>query len=117
MNKIIQTLEQEQMTKTIPKFRSGDTVKVQVWVIEGNKKRLQAFEGTVFSVKNRNLNSSFSIRKISNGEGIERVFQTYSPIIDSITIKRQGDVRKSKLYYLRYKSGKSARIKEKINIK
>ncbi|CAL4323735.1 50S ribosomal protein L19 [Buchnera aphidicola (Eriosoma lanigerum)] len=117
MQNIIQILEQEQMTKTIPKFRSGDTVEVKVWVVEGSKKRLQAFEGIVIAVKNRKLNSSFCVRKISNGEGIERVFQTYSPIIETILIKRKGDVRQSKLYYLRSRIGKAARIKEKINVK
>ncbi|CAL4323627.1 50S ribosomal protein L19 [Buchnera aphidicola (Eriosoma grossulariae)] len=115
MNNIIQIIEKEQMTKIIPKFRSGDTIEVKVWVVEGSKKRLQSFEGIVIAIRNRQLNSAFCVRKISNGEGIERVFQTYSPIIDSVILKRKGDVRQAKLYYLRNRKGKSARIKEKIN--
>ncbi|HMI77027.1 MAG TPA: 50S ribosomal protein L19 [Buchnera sp. (in: enterobacteria)] len=112
---IIQEIETQQMRTDIPNFRPGDTLEIQVWVVEGSKKRIQAFEGIVIAIKNKQLNSSFSIRKISNGEGVERVFQTHSPIIEKITIKRQGSVRKSKLYFLRLRKGKSARIKEKIN--
>ncbi|CAL4322497.1 50S ribosomal protein L19 [Buchnera aphidicola (Chaitophorus sp. 3695)] len=114
MNNILNIIEKRQIKKDIPKFRSGDTIEVQVWVIEGTKKRLQSFEGIVISIKNRFLQSSFCVRKISNGEGVERVFQTHSKNIEKIFIKRKGFVRKSKLYYLRKKFGKSARIKEKI---
>jgi len=115
MLKIIKEIEEKQLKKNIPIFRSGDTVEVKVWVIEGSKKRLQAFEGIVIGIKNRYLNSSFTVRKISNGEGIERVFQTHSHSIDDIIVKRKGLVKKSKLYYLRNRTGKSARIKERIN--
>lgn len=112
---IIETLEQEQMQgRKIPDFRVGDTLVVQVKVIEGNRERLQAFEGVVIAKRNRGLNSAFTVRKISYGEGVERVFQTYSPIIDSISLKRRGDVNKAKLYYLRELRGKKARIKEKV---
>ncbi|AAM67936.1 50S ribosomal protein L19 [Buchnera aphidicola] len=114
MTNIIQEIEQEQLKENIPHFRPGDTVEVKVWVIEGSKKRLQSFEGIVISIKNRSLNSSFTVRKVSNGEGIERVFQTHSYSIDSIFVKRKGKVRKAKLYYLRTRTGKSARIKERI---
>ncbi|CAL4322461.1 50S ribosomal protein L19 [Buchnera aphidicola (Periphyllus testudinaceus)] len=114
MNNIIQKIEQKQIKSNIPKFNSGDTIEVQVWVIEGKKKRLQSFEGVVIAIKNRFLQSSFCVRKISNGEGVERVFQTHSCNIENIFIKRKGNVRKSKLYYLRKRFGKSARIKEKI---
>ncbi|WP_422667311.1 50S ribosomal protein L19 [Buchnera aphidicola] len=114
MNNIIQTIEKEQLKNNIPKFRPGDTIEVKVWVIESSKKRLQAFEGTVISIRNRHLNSSFTVRKISNGEGIERVFQTHSHSINSIVIKRKGFVRQAKLYYLRTRTGKSARIKERV---
>lgn len=107
-------LEQEQMKQDLPAFASGDTVVVQVKVTEGDKSRLQAFEGVVIAVKNRGLHSAFTVRKISNGVGVERVFQTHSPIVDSIEVKRRGDVRQSKLYYLRELSGKKARIKEKL---
>ncbi|TQV75514.1 50S ribosomal protein L19 [Aliikangiella marina] len=117
MSKIIDQLEQEQMTKDIPEFAPGDTVVVQVKVKEGDRERLQAFEGVVIGVKNRGLNSAFTVRKISYGEGVERVFQTYSPLVDSITVKRRGDVRQAKLYYLRELSGKAARIKEKLDTK
>jgi len=117
MSKIIDQLEQEQMNKEIPEIAPGDTVVVQVKVKEGDRERLQAFEGVVIAVKNRGLNSAFTVRKISYGEGVERVFQTYSPMIDSITVKRRGDVRQAKLYYLRERSGKSARIKEKLDTK
>ena len=117
MSKLIDQLEQEQMSKEIPEFAPGDTVVVQVKVKEGDRERLQAFEGVVIGVKNRGLNSAFTVRKISYGEGVERVFQTYSPLVDSITVKRRGDVRQAKLYYLRERSGKSARIKEKLDVK
>ncbi|WP_343183412.1 50S ribosomal protein L19 [Buchnera aphidicola] len=114
MKNIIHQIETKQIKKNIPKFNSGDTIEVKVWVMEGSKKRLQSFEGIVISKKNRFLQSSFCVRKISNGEGVERVFQTHSYNIKKIFIKRKGKVRKSKLYYLRKKFGKSARIKEKI---
>ncbi len=114
MSKIIEALEQEQMGKDIPEFAPGDTVVVQVKVKEGSRERLQAFEGVVIAKRNRGLNSSFTVRKISHGEGVERVFQTYSPTVDSINVKRRGDVRRAKLYYLRGRTGKAARIKEKI---
>jgi large subunit ribosomal protein L19 len=114
MSKIIEAIEKEQMDKEIPEFSPGDTVVVQVKVKEGNRERLQAFEGVVIGKRNRGLNSSFTVRKISHGEGVERVFQTYSPTVDSISVKRRGDVRRAKLYYLRGRTGKAARIKEKI---
>ena len=114
MSKIIEAIEQEQMNKEIPEFSPGDTVVVQVKVREGTRERLQAFEGIVIAKRNRGLNSSFTVRKISHGEGVERVFQTYSPTVDSIAVKRRGDVRRAKLYYLRGRTGKAARIKEKI---
>ena len=114
MSNIIQELEAEQMKKDIPDFAPGDTVVVQVRVKEGNRERLQAYEGVVIARKNRGLNSSFTVRKVSHGEGVERVFQTHSPAIAGIKVKRRGDVRRAKLYYLRERSGKSARIKEKI---
>lgn len=114
MSKIIEAIEQEQMGKEIPNFAPGDTVVVQVKVKEGTRERLQAFEGVVIAKRNRGLNSSFTVRKISHGEGVERVFQTYSPVVDSIEVKRRGDVRRAKLYYLRGRTGKAARIKEKI---
>jgi len=115
MSNIINALNAEQMKdKSIPQFNPGDTVVVQVKVKEGTRERLQAYEGAVIAIKNRGINSSFTVRKISHGEGVERVFQTYSPLIDSITVKRRGDVRRAKLYYLRERSGKSARIKEKV---
>ena len=114
MSKIIDVIEQDQMTKKIPKFAPGDTVVVQVKVKEGNRERLQAFEGVVIAKRNRGLNSSFTVRKVSHGEGVERVFQTYSPIVSEIKVKRRGDVRRAKLYYLRGRTGKAARIKEKI---
>ena len=113
-NKIIQMLEAEQMNKEIPTFAPGDTVVVQVKVKEGDRQRLQAFEGVVIAKRNRGLNSAFTVRKISNGVGVERTFQTYSPLVDSLAVKRRGDVRKAKLYYLRDLSGKAARIKEKL---
>jgi large subunit ribosomal protein L19 len=114
---LIQTLEQEEMTrlgKTIPDFAPGDTVVVNVNVVEGDRKRVQAYEGVVIAKRNRGVNSSFIVRKISSGEGVERTFQTYSPLIASIEVKRRGDVRRAKLYYLRERSGKSARIREKL---
>ena len=114
MSDIIKELEAEQMNREVPDFAPGDTVIVQVKVREGNNERLQAFEGVVIAKRNRGLNSSFTVRKISHGEGVERVFQTYSPLIASIKVKRRGDVRRAKLYYLRERRGKSARIKEKI---
>ncbi|AKQ33831.1 50S ribosomal protein L19 [Candidatus Coxiella mudrowiae] len=115
MNKIIQTLEQEQIqNKKIPAFRAGDSVVVQVKVKEGNRERLQAFEGVVIARRNRGLNSSFTVRKVSHGEGVERVFQLYSPLIAFINVKRRGDVRRTKLYYLRNLQGRKAKIKEKI---
>ena len=110
-NKIIQQLEAEQMNKEIPAFAPGDTVIVQVKVKEGDRSRLQAYEGVVIAKRNRGLNSAFTVRKISSGEGVERTFQTYSPLIAGIEVKRRGDVRRAKLYYLRERSGKSARIK------
>ena len=113
-NKIIQQIEAEQMSKEIPAFAPGDTVIVQVKVKEGDRSRLQAFEGVVIGKRNRGLNSAFTVRKISNGVGVERTFQTYSPLVASISVKRRGDVRKAKLYYLRDLSGKAARIKEKL---
>lgn len=112
---IIKELENEQLKKDVPAFGPGDTVVVQVKVKEGDKTRLQAYEGVVIAKRNRGLHSSFTVRKISNGEGVERVFQTHSPMIDSITLKRRGAVRRAKLYYLRDRSGKSARIREKLN--
>ncbi|MEO5844525.1 MAG: 50S ribosomal protein L19 [Caldimonas sp.] len=114
---MIQTLEREEiarLNRTIPAFAPGDTVIVSVNVVEGTRKRVQAFEGVVIAKRNRSLNSSFIVRKVSSGEGVERTFQTYSPLIASIEIKRRGDVRRAKLYYLRDRSGKSARIKEKL---
>ena len=111
---IIDELEQEQMTRDITEFAPGDTVLVQVKVKEGDRERLQAYEGVVIAKRNRGLNSAFTVRKISHGEGVERVFQTYSPVISSIEVKRRGDVRRAKLYYLRERTGKAARIKEKI---
>jgi large subunit ribosomal protein L19 len=114
MSKIIESIEQEQMDKEIPDFAPGDTIVVQVKVREGTRERLQAFEGIVIAKRNRGLNSSFTVRKISHGEGVERVFQTYSPTVSEIQVKRRGDVRRAKLYYLRGRTGKAARIKEKI---
>ncbi|MDW9401686.1 50S ribosomal protein L19 [Pseudomonas soli] len=114
-SKISQQLEAEQMSKEIPTFAPGDTIVVQVKVKEGDRSRLQAFEGVVIAKRNRGLNSAFTVRKISSGVGVERTFQTYSPQIDSLAVKRRGDVRKAKLYYLRDLSGKAARIKEKLS--
>ncbi len=119
-NKIIQMLEQEEiarLNKTIPIFAPGDTVVVQVKVKEGTRERLQAYEGVVIAIKKRGLNSAFTVRKISAGEGVERTFQTYSPLVESIEVKRKGAVKRAKLYYLRNRSGKSARIKEKLPAK
>ena len=113
-NSIISQIEAEQMKKEIPEFSPGDTVLVQVKVKEGHRSRLQAFEGVVIGKRNRSLNSAFTVRKISHGIGVERTFQTYSPLVDSIVVKRRGDVRQAKLYYLRELSGKAARIKEKL---
>ena len=113
-NNIISQIEAEQMTKEIPDFAPGDTVVVQVKVKEGTRERLQAFEGVVLAKRNRALNSAFTVRKISHGIGVERTFQTYSPLVDSIEVKRRGDVRQAKLYYLRELSGRAARIKEKL---
>ncbi|MBT4519164.1 MAG: 50S ribosomal protein L19 [Halieaceae bacterium] len=113
-NKIIAQLEAEQMDKEIPEFSSGDTVVVQVKVKEGSRERLQAFEGVVLGKRNRGLNSAFTVRKISHGVGVERTFQTYSQLVESITVRRRGDVRQAKLYYLRELSGRAARIKEKL---
>ncbi len=114
MSNIIEALDKEQMSREIADFNPGDTVVVQVKVKEGERERLQAFEGVVIARRNRGINSAFTVRKISHGEGVERVFQTYSPLIDSITVKRRGDVRQAKLYYLRGLQGKAARIKEKL---
>ncbi len=113
MTKIVEDITSKQI-KTVPNFSSGDTVVVSVKVKEGKRERIQAFEGVVVAIKNRGISSSFTVRKISYGEGVERVFQTHSPLIDNIKIKRRGDVRRAKLYYLRERSGKSARIKEKL---
>ncbi|UZD66962.1 50S ribosomal protein L19 [Marinobacter sp. AN1] len=113
-NDIISQIETEQMNREIPEFAPGDTVVVQVRVTEGNRERLQAFEGVVIGKRNRGMNSSFTVRKVSYGVGVERTFQTFSRLIDSISVKRRGDVRQAKLYYLRELSGKAARIKEKL---
>ncbi len=114
MSRIIEELEQEQMRTELPEFAPGDTVVVQVRVKEGNRERLQAFEGVVIAKRNRGLNSAFTVRKVSHGEGVERVFQSHSPAIASIKVKRRGDVRRAKLYYLRQREGKAARIREKV---
>lgn len=114
-NKIIQELEQEQLKQDVPDFSPGDTVVVQVKVTEGNRERLQAYEGVVIAKRNRGINSAFTVRKISHGVGVERTFQTHSRQVDSIAIKRRGDVRQAKLYYLRDLTGRAARIKEKLN--
>ncbi len=115
MSNIIADLEAEQMNREVPDFGPGDTVVVQVRVREGERERLQAFEGVVIAKRNRGLNSAFTVRKISHGEGVERVFQTYSPLIAGVEVKRRGDVRRAKLYYLRGRTGKAARIKEKLS--
>ena len=113
-NKVIEALEDEQLKTDIPEFAPGDTVVVQVKVREGNRERLQAFEGVVIGKRNRGLNSAFTVRKISHGVGVERTFQSHSPMIASVSVKRRGDVRQAKLYYLRELSGRAARIKEKV---
>ena len=113
-NKIIADTENEQLKTDLPEFSPGDTVTVQVKVREGTRERLQAYEGVVIGIRNRGVNSAFTVRKISHGVGVERTFQTHSPLIDSVTVKRRGDVRQAKLYYLRERSGRSARIKEKL---
>ena len=115
MTNSIQELEQAQLKNDLPEFGPGDTVRVQVRVKEGDRERLQAFEGVVIAKRNRGLNSSFTVRKISYGEGVERVFQAHSPLVASIEVRRRGDVRRAKLYYLRSRTGKSARIKQKIS--
>lgn len=114
MSQVIDQIEQEQLKQDVPSFQTGDTVIVQVRVKEGERERLQAYEGVVIAKRNRGLNSSFTVRKVSHGEGVERVFQTHSPAVAEIKVKRRGDVRRAKLYYLRERSGKSARIKEKV---
>ena len=114
MSKIIEELNRQQLKQDLPDFSSGDTVVVQVKVREGNRERLQAFEGVVIAKRNRGLNSAFTVRKLSHGEGVERTFQTHSPMIADIKVKRRGKVRRAKLYYLRGRTGKAARIKEKI---
>jgi len=114
MSKIIDEINAEQMGKEVPTFGPGDTVVVQVKVKEGSRERLQAFEGVVIAKRNRGLHSAFTVRKISHGEGVERVFQTFSPLVDSVEVKRRGDVRRAKLYYLRGLTGRAARIKEKL---
>ena len=114
MSTIIDEINQEQIQREIPDFSPGDTVVVNIWVREGDRQRLQAFEGVVIARRNRGLNSAFTVRKISHGTGVERVFQTYSPLIESINVKRRGRVRRAKLFYLRNLEGKAARIKEKL---
>lgn len=116
-NKIIEQIENQQMEKTLPEFGPGDTVVVQVKIREGDRERLQAFEGVVIGKRNRGLNSSFTVRKISHGVGVERTFQSYSPLVDSVKLKRRGDVRQAKLYYLRELTGRAARIAEKLDKK
>jgi large subunit ribosomal protein L19 len=114
MSRVIDQIEQQQLKQGVPDFAPGDTVVVQVRVTEGDRERLQAYEGIVIAKRNRGLNSSFTVRKVSHGEGVERVFQTHSPAVAEIKVKRRGDVRRAKLYYLRDLSGKAARIKEKV---
>lgn len=114
MSRVIDEIEQQQLKEDVPSFAPGDTVVVQVRVTEGDRERLQAYEGIVIAKRNRGLNSSFTVRKVSHGEGVERVFQTHSPAVAGIQVKRRGDVRRAKLYFLRERSGKSARIKEKV---
>jgi len=114
-NKIIQELDKEQLKTDVADFAPGDTIVVQVKVKEGDRERLQAFEGVVIAVRNRGVNSAFTVRKISHGVGVERTFQTHSPLVDSIAVKRRGDVRQAKLYYLRELTGRAARIKEKLS--
>jgi large subunit ribosomal protein L19 len=117
MSTIINQINAEQMNREIPDFAAGDTVEVKVKVTEGTRERLQAFTGIVIAKRNRGINSAFTVRKMSHGEGVERVFQTYSPSIEAISVTRRGDVRRAKLYYLRGLTGKAARIKEKLNVK
>ncbi len=117
MSTIIDEINQEQTQREIPDFSPGDTIVVNIWVREGDRQRLQAFEGVVIARRNRGLNSAFTVRKISHGTGVERVFQTYSPLIESIKVKRRGRVRRAKLFYLRNLEGKAARIKEKLTRK
>ena len=117
MSRIIDEIEREQMVDGIPDFAPGDTVVVRVRVREGSRERVQAFEGVVIAIRNRGLNSAFTVRKVSHGEGVERVFQTHSPALAGVEVKRRGDVRRAKLYYLRERSGQSARIKEKLKRK
>ena len=117
MSNIINQIENEQLKKDLPVFSAGDTVVVNVWVIEGERKRIQAFEGVVIAKRNRGLNSSFTVRKVAHGEGVERVFPLHSPVVESINVKRRGDVRRAKLYNLRELSGRAARIKEKVGAK
>jgi large subunit ribosomal protein L19 len=114
MSNIIEMIEREQMTREVPVFSPGDTVVVHVKVKEGNRERLQAFEGVVIAKRNRGFNSSFTVRKVSHGEGVERTFQTYSPAVNDIVVKRRGDVRRAKLYYLRERRGNAAKIREKV---
>jgi large subunit ribosomal protein L19 len=114
---IIEQLNKEQMTKVLPAFAPGDTIEVKVKVREGDRERLQAYEGVVIAIRNRGLDSAFTVRKVAHGEGVERVFQTYSPNVAEVTVKRRGDVRRAKLYYLRDLVGKAARIKEKLAVK
>ena len=114
MSKIVEDIEKARMTRQVPDFKPGDTVIVQVKVVEGDRERVQAYEGIVIAISNRGLNSSFTVRKISHGEGVERVFQAHSPAISDVVVKRRGSVRRAKLYYLRALSGKAARIEEKI---
>jgi len=114
MSQVIDQIERDQLKQDVPSFAPGDTVVVQVRVKEGDRERLQAYEGVVIAKRNRGLNSSFTVRKVSHGEGVERVFQTHSPAVAGIEVKRRGDVRRAKLYYLRERSGKSARIREKV---
>jgi large subunit ribosomal protein L19 len=114
MSRVIEEIERQQLKQGVPEFAPGDTVVVQVRVKEGDRERLQAYEGIVIAKRNRGLNSSFTVRKVSHGEGVERVFQTHSPAVAEIKVKRRGDVRRAKLYYLRDLSGKAARIKEKV---
>ena len=116
-NKIIEKIETEQMGKKLPEFSPGDTVVVQVKIKEGDRERLQAFEGVVIGKRNRGLNSSFTVRKVSHGVGVERTFQTFSPLVDSVKLMRRGDVRQAKLYYLRELTGRAARISEKLDKK
>ncbi|HEX4376428.1 MAG TPA: 50S ribosomal protein L19 [Steroidobacteraceae bacterium] len=111
---IIQTIEAERMTRKLPEFKPGDTVIVQIKVTEGDRERVQAFEGVVIARSNRGFNSSFTVRKVSHGEGVERTFQVYSPAISDVSVKRRGSVRRAKLYYLRDRAGKAARIEEKV---